>query len=61
MSESDLARIALAPAVGLLIGIQRGWQELEERDSAQVQASLEKTSCGAGGWCGRRCGYCFLT
>lgn len=55
MRESDLPRIALATAVGLLIGIQRGWEKREERDGAQVQASLEKNSGGAGGWCGHRC------
>jgi len=36
MVETDLQRAGLAVAIGLLIGIQRGWQAQEMRDGSRV-------------------------
>lgn len=51
--EADFQRAALAGAIGLLIGIQRGWQEREQRDGARVAGIRTFTLIGfLGGLCG---------
>ena len=54
MSElALLQRIGLAIAIGLLIGIERGWQERQERDGARVAGIRTFTLIGTlGGVCG---------
>jgi uncharacterized membrane protein (DUF4010 family) len=48
MSELELLqRAALAAAIGLLIGIERGWQEREARDGARVAGIRTFTLIGA--------------
>ena len=48
MSELELLqRVALASAIGLLVGIERGWQEREARDGARVAGIRTFTLIGA--------------
>ena len=69
MAELELLqRAGLAAAIGLLIGIERGWQEREARDGARVAGIRTFTLIGAlGGICGLYAGpqviglgLCFL-
>ncbi len=70
MSEFELLeRIGLAVATGLLIGIERGWQEREAHDGARVAGIRTFSLIGAlGGFCGLLAqaggpallGFCFL-
>ena len=69
MSELELLqRTALAAAIGLLIGIERGWQEREARDGARVAGIRTFTLIGTlGAICslfsgpgGVALGFCFL-
>lgn len=69
MSELELLqRTALAAAIGLLIGIERGWQEREARDGARVGGIRTFTLVGTlGAICGLfsgagsvALGLCFL-
>jgi uncharacterized membrane protein (DUF4010 family) len=47
-----LSRLGLAAAIGLLVGIERGWQEREERDGARVAGIRTYTLIGGlGGVC----------
>ena len=47
-----LQRAGLAAAIGLLIGIERGWQEREAKDGARVAGIRTFTLIGAlGGLC----------
>jgi len=53
MVEADLQRAGLAVAIGLLIGIQRGWQAREKRDGSRVAGIRTFTLIGLlGGLCG---------
>lgn len=54
MSELELLqRIGLAVAIGLLIGIERGWQERQAQDGARVAGIRTFSLIGAlGGVCG---------
>lgn len=70
MSEAEIAqRAGLAVAIGLLIGVERGWQQRQERDGSRVAGIRTYTLIGAlGGLCGFLArvsalsilGYCFL-
>jgi uncharacterized membrane protein (DUF4010 family) len=70
MSEIELLpRAGLAVGIGLLIGIERGWQEREARDGARVAGIRTFTLIASlGGLCGLLSqvsapvilGYCFL-
>ena len=69
MSELELLqRTALAAAIGLLVGIERGWQEREARDGARVAGIRTFTLIGTlGAICslfsgpgGVALGFCFL-
>ena len=46
MLDPDLQRAALAIAIGLLIGIERGWQEREARDGSRVAGIRTYTLIG---------------
>jgi uncharacterized membrane protein (DUF4010 family) len=47
-----LSRLGLAAAIGLLVGIERGWQEREARDGARVAGIRTYTLIGGlGGLC----------
>ena len=47
-----LQRAALAASIGLLIGIERGWQEREAKDGARVAGIRTFTLIGVmGGMC----------
>ncbi|MFO1246746.1 MAG: DUF4010 domain-containing protein [Alphaproteobacteria bacterium] len=49
----ELQRAGLAVAIGLLIGIERGWQERQSRDGARVAGIRTFTLIGTlGGLCG---------
>src|SRR5579883_2770690 len=53
MLDPELQRAGLAAAIGLLIGIERGWQEREARDGARVAGIRTYTLIGIlGGICG---------
>jgi uncharacterized membrane protein (DUF4010 family) len=53
MLDPDLQRAALAAAIGLLIGIERGWQEREARAGSRVAGIRTFTLIGIlGGICG---------
>src|ERR1019366_3200972 len=70
MSESEiLQRAGLSVAIGLLIGVERGWQQRQEKDGGRVAGIRTYTLIGAlGGLCGLLAhasalsilGYCFL-
>lgn len=69
MGELDLLeRVALGAAIGLLVGIERGWQERERRDGARVAGIRTFTLIGLlGAICGllsassaTALGLCFL-
>src|SRR5476651_2454704 len=70
MSEVEiLQRAGLAVGIGLLIGIERGWQERQARDGERVAGIRTFTLIGAlGGLCGLLSevsapvilGFCFL-
>src|SRR6185312_9234167 len=53
MLDPELQRAGLAAAIGLLIGIERGWQEREARDGSRVAGIRTYTLIGIfGGICG---------
>lgn len=53
MLDPDLQRAALATAIGLLVGIERGWQEREARDGSRVAGIRTHTLIAIlGGICG---------
>ena len=53
MLEPELQRAGLAVAIGLLIGIERGWQERQERSGWRVAGIRTYTLIGTlGGICG---------
>jgi uncharacterized membrane protein (DUF4010 family) len=53
MLELELQRAGLAAAIGLLVGIERGWQEREARDGSRVAGIRTYTLIGIlGGICG---------
>lgn len=67
MLDPDLQRVGLAAAIGLLIGIERGWQERTARDGSRVAGIRTYTLIGLlGGICGivagspLAIGLCFL-
>ena len=70
MSEAEIVqRAGLAVAIGLLIGVERGWQQRQERDGSRVAGIRTYTLIGAlGGLCGLLArvsafsilGYCFM-
>jgi uncharacterized membrane protein (DUF4010 family) len=68
MLELELQRAGLAAAIGLLVGIERGWQEREARDGSRVAGIRTYTLIGIlGGICGfltrtapLATGLCFL-
>src|SRR4051812_4079580 len=68
MLDLELQRAALAAAIGLLTGIERGWQEREARDGSRVAGIRTYTLIGIlGGICGfltqgapLALGFCFL-
>lgn len=69
MIASELQSAALAAGIGLLIGIERGWQEREMHDGARVAGIRTFTLIGALGgitglialhWGGTALGLCFL-
>jgi uncharacterized membrane protein (DUF4010 family) len=68
MLDLELQRAGLAVAIGLLIGIERGWQERQARDGARVAGIRTYTLIGAlGGFCGLltrtqplAIGFCFI-
>jgi uncharacterized membrane protein (DUF4010 family) len=70
MSEAEiLQRAGLAVVIGLLIGVERGWQQRQERDGSRVAGIRTYALIGAlGGLCGLLAdvsapsvlGYCFL-
>src|SRR3954469_14914314 len=53
MLDPELKRAGLAAAIGLLVGIERGWQEREARDGSRVAGIRTFTLIGMlGGLCG---------
>ena len=69
MTLVELQCVALAAAIGLLIGIERGWQERELHDGARVAGIRTFTLIGTLGgitgliavhWGGVALGFCFL-
>lgn len=69
MIAAELQGAALAAGIGLLIGIERGWQEREKHDGARVAGIRTFTLIGALGgitgliasrWGGAVLGQCFL-
>jgi uncharacterized membrane protein (DUF4010 family) len=53
MLDLDLQRAGLAAAIGLLVGIERGWQERTARDGSRVAGIRTYTLIGVlGGTCG---------
>lgn len=68
MLDPDLQRAALSVAIGLLVGIERGWQAREARDGSRVAGIRTYTLIGIlGGICGflirsapLATGLCFL-
>lgn len=53
MLDPELQRAGLAAAIGLLIGIERGWQDREARDGSRVAGIRTYTLIGIlGGICG---------
>lgn len=68
MLDMELQRAGLAAAIGLLIGIERGWQERQARDGSRVAGIRTFTLIGAlGGLCGflsrgqaLAIGFCFI-
>lgn len=69
MTLIELQRAALAAAIGLLIGIERGWQEREKQDGARVAGIRTFTLIGILGgitgliavhWGGVALGLCFF-
>lgn len=69
MIQNELLQLALAAAIGLLVGIERGWQEREAADGARVAGIRTFTLIGGYGgvagllamhWGGLVLGACLL-